>query len=144
MLFTSTLASSFSDSFTVFQGSNSSLLMREKAGWMIKESDSPLLGWEVYARKEPVHNETGIAMVADASKILAAGDKPSDEKFNKPLQEPLGLALENFARSVRTDSNTVCGVREGYEATVAAIKANEAIASSSRVVLDRSLFEFNQ
>ena len=50
--FTSTLANSFSDSYTLFQGTNSSLMMREKRGWMVKEADSPLLGWEVYARKE--------------------------------------------------------------------------------------------
>jgi hypothetical protein len=140
MIYSSTLASSFSDSFTLFQGSNSSLIMREKLGWMIKEADSPLLGWEVYARKEQVHNETGIAMVADATKILEAGKEPGREAVSA-TQDALTLALDSFARSVRGDSKVACGPLEGYQATVAAIKANEAIVAGSRIVFDKSSFE---
>lgn len=142
MIYSSTLASSFSDSFTLFQGSNSSLMMREKLGWMIKEADSPLLGWEVYARKEQIHNETGIAMVADATKILEAGKEPGKEALS-PTQDALTLALDGFAHSVRGDSKIACGALEGYQATVAAIKANEAIVAGSRIVFDKSLFELN-
>ena len=141
MIYSSTLASSFSDSFTLFQGSNSSLMMREKRGWMIKEADSPLLGWEVYARKEQVHNETAIAMVADATKILEAGKEPGKDSPLEPTQGALSRALDDFARSVRTDSKVACGALEGYQATVAAIKANEAIAAGSKIVFDKSLFE---
>jgi len=140
MIYSSTLASSFSDSFTLFQGSNSSLMMREKTGWMIKEADSPLLGWEVYARKEQIHNETGIAMVADATKILEAGKEPGKEALS-PTQDALTLALDGFVRSVRGDSRVVCGPLEGYQATVAAIKANEAIIAGSRILFDKSSFE---
>lgn len=144
MIYSSTLASSFSDSFTLFQGSNSSLMMREKQGWMIKESDSPLLGWEVYARKEQVHNETGIALVADATKILEAGKEPAKEAALAPTQDALSRALDDFARSVRNDSKTVCGPLEGYQATVAAIKANEAIVAGSRVIFDKSSFDLKK
>ena len=140
MIYSSTLASSFSDSFTLFQGSNSSLIMREKLGWMVKEADSPLLGWEVYARKEQVHNESGIAMVADATKILEAGKEPGREAVSA-TQDALTLALDSFARSVRGDSRVACGPVEGYQATVAAIKANEAIAGGSKIVFDKSSFE---
>jgi predicted dehydrogenase len=141
MIYSSTLASSFSDSFTLFQGSNSSLMMREKHGWMIKEADSPLLGWEVYARKEQVHNEAGIAMVADATKILEAGKEPGKESALEPTQDALTRALDDFGRSVRGDSKVACGPLEGYRATVAAIKANEAIVAGSRIVFDKSSFE---
>ncbi len=141
MLFSATLVSSFSDSFTVFEGSNSSLMMREKRGWMIKEADSPLLGWEVYARKEPVHNETGIAMVADATKLLEAGKEPGKEGPLEPEQDALTRALEDFTRSVRAGAPVACGALEGYQATVAAIKANEAIMTGSRIVMEKSLFE---
>jgi len=141
MIYSSTLASSFSDSFTLFQGSNSSLMMREKHGWMIKEADSPLLGWEVYARKEQVHNEAGIAMVADATKILEAGKEPGKESALEPTQDALTRALDDFGRSVRGDSRVACGPLEGYQATVAAIKANEAIVAGSRIVFDKSSFE---
>jgi predicted dehydrogenase len=141
MIYSSTLASSFSDSFTLFQGSNSSLMMREKHGWMIKEADSPLLGWEVYARKEQVHNEAGIAMVADATKILEAGKEPGKESALEPTQDALTRALDDFGHSVRGDSKVACGPLEGYQATVAAIKANEAIVAGSRIVFDKSSFE---
>jgi len=141
MMFTATLASSFSDSFTLFQGSNSSLMMREKRGWMIKEADSPLLGWEVYARKEPVHNETGIAMVADATKLLEAGKEPGKDGSLEPTQDALSRALEDFARSIRDGSATACGALEGYQATVTAVKANDAIVSGARIVFDKAWFD---
>ncbi len=141
MIYSSTLVSSFSDSFTLFQGSNSSLMMREKQGWMVKEADSALLGWEVYARKEQVHNEIGIAMVADATKILEAGREPGKESSSEPTQNELTRALDAFAHSIRVDSPVACGSLEGYQATVAAIKANEAIVTGSRIVFDKSSFE---
>jgi predicted dehydrogenase len=138
--YTSTLASSFSDAFTLFQGSNSSLMMREKRGWMTKESDSPLLGWEVYARKEPVHNETAIAMVADATKILAAGGEPGKEGSAEPSHDALYLALEDFARGVRGGPKPPSGPEEGYQAAVVAIKANEAISTGTRITYQPAWF----
>jgi predicted dehydrogenase len=96
-----TLASSFGGAYTVFQGSNSSLFLKESRGWMVKEADSALLGWEVYARKEPVHDETGIAMVADATKLLQAGREPGKEGSLEPEKPPLLLAFEHFFQSIR-------------------------------------------
>src|SRR4030095_4372073 len=84
-----TLTSSFGGAYTVFQGKDSSLLMKENRSWMIKEADSPLLGWEVYARKESVHDETGIAMVADATKLLQAGKEPGKDGAVAPGTPPL-------------------------------------------------------
>ena len=141
MIFSSTLVSSFSESFTVFQGSNSSLIMREKRSWLIKEADSPLLGWEVYARKEEVHNETGIAMVADATKIIEAGKEPGKDGSVEPTQTALYLALDNFARAIRTDAATPSSALDGYVATVATIKANEAALAGTRIPFDKSWFE---
>lgn len=140
-LFSSTLASSFSDAYTLFQGSNSSLMMREKRGWMVKEADSPLLGWEVYARKETIHSETGICMVADATKLIEAGKEPGKEGSLEPTQDALHLALENFTRSIRDGSKPTCGPNEGHQATVIAIKANEAILSGSKIAYQKSWFE---
>jgi predicted dehydrogenase len=140
-IFSSTLASSFSGSYTLFQGSNSSLMMREKQAWMIKEADSPLLGWEVYARKEQIHNETGICMVADATKLLEAGKEPGQENSQTPTQEPLYRALEDFTRSIREGSKVAAGPMEGYQAAVVAIKANEAMLAGSKLAYQKSWFE---
>ena len=140
MIFTSTLASSFSNSYTLFQGSNASLMMRDKRSWMIKEADSPLLGWEVYARKEPCYDETGICMVADSTKLLEAGKEPSKEGSVEPSKEALYCALENFTKSIRDGAKVSCGAVEGYQATVAALKANESVLSGSKVALPAEVF----
>ena len=142
-IFSSTLASSFSDAYTLFQGSNSTLMMREKRGWMVKEADSPLLGWEVYARKETIHNETGISMIADATKLIEAGKEPGKDGPLEPTQDALFRALENFARHIREGTKPACGPLEGYRAAVVVIKANEAILSGTRIVYQKSWFELS-
>ena len=131
--FRATLASSFGGAYTVFNGSNSSLLLKENRGWLIKEADSPLLGWEVYARKESVHDETGIAMVADATKLLQAGKEPGKDGPLEPEKPPLVVALESFIQSIRGGTPPVCGARDGYAATVAALAANDAVVGSKRI-----------
>lgn len=141
MIYTATLVSSFSESFTLFQGSNSSLMMREKRGWMMKEADSPLLGWEVYAKKEQVHNESGICMVADATKILEAGKEPGKEGALEPTQTALYRAFETFAQSIRENRQPAGGAVEGYQASVLAIQANAAILSGNRITFDKALWE---
>jgi len=135
LAFTSTLASSFSNSYALFQGSNASLMMREKRGWMIKEADSALLGWEVYARKEPCYDETGICMVADSTKLLQAGKEPSKEGSVEPTKEALYCALENFTKSIREGVEVSCGAVEGYQATAIALKANEATLTGGKIAI---------
>jgi predicted dehydrogenase len=140
MTFTSTLSSSFSNSFTTVQGNNATLLMREKKGWMIKEADSQMLGWEGYARKEPTNDEIGICMVADASKILAAGKEPGKEGSIEPTKEALYCALENFTRSIREGAKVSADALAGYQATVIALKANEAALTGSKIAYQPDWF----
>ena len=128
-----TLGSSFGGAYTIFQGSHSTLLMKESRSWLVKEADSPLLGWEVYARKETVHDESGIAMVADATKLLQAGKEPGRDGAVEPEKPPLLLALEQFTHSIREGVASACGAREGYAATVAALKANDAVRTGARI-----------
>ena len=111
---------------------------------MVKEADSPLLGWEVYARKEAIHDETGICMVADATKLLEAGKEPGKEGSLEPTRDALYLALEDFTRSIREGSKPACGAVDGYRATAVAIKANEAILSGAKVDFQKSLFELEE
>lgn len=144
MVYTSTLVSSFSGDYALFQGSDGSLALREKAGWMVREADAPLLGWEVYARKEQCFDETGICMVADATKILREGKEPGHEDSGDSQKPPLHYALEDFTRSIREGAKVASGPEEGYKATVAALKANEAIVSGSRVQCPAELFELKQ
>jgi predicted dehydrogenase len=139
--FSGTLASSMGGSYALFQGDNASLMMREKRAWMIKEADSPLLGWEVYARKEKVLDETGIAMIADATKILAAGQEPGQVGSAEPGREPLHLAFEAFFRSIRKGEPVACGPKEAYEATAVALTATQAVRSGSRIPISSELLQ---
>jgi hypothetical protein len=125
--FTSTVASSFGGDFAIFQGSDSSLLMRETRGWMIKEADSALIGWEVYARKEQYFDETGICMIADASKIIKEGKEPGKDGSVSLTQQPIYVALESFTKNVRSGDKPGAGAVECYQAAVTAITANDAI-----------------
>jgi len=133
-----TLASSFGGSYTVFQGSNSSLLLKENRGWLIKEADSALLGWEVYARKESVHDETGIAMVADATKLLQAGKEPGKDGPLVPEKPALVSAFESFVGSIRTGAPSACSAADACAATIAALKANEAVVINGRILIPKS------
>lgn len=138
--YAATLTSSFGGSYATFQGNNSSLLIREKRAWLFKEADSALLGWEVYARKEPVHDDVGIALVADATKILAEGKEPGKDGPIEPEKEALYLALDNFAWAVRGKAPVNAGALEGFQATVTAIKAHEATLANTRIQLTPEMF----
>jgi predicted dehydrogenase len=129
-----TLASSVGGAHTLLRGSNSSLMLREKRAWLCKEADSPLLGWEVYAHKDTVLEESGIALVADSTKILAAGQEPGQSSL-EPSRDPLHLAFEGFLAAVRGGAAPACGAREAYQATAVALQAEAAVRAGTRVVL---------
>ena len=161
----STLANSFDSDHEVYFGTDSAIMVRGNKAWMFKEADAPLLGWEVYARKDEFYKETGIALVANATKLVAQGDKPVEDA---PYQNTsLSYALEAFAANVNEigaaveDFNATfnpndtkalvkylgeikrqpaAGFKEGYEATVVAIKASEAVQKQQRVTIPKELF----
>jgi phosphatidylethanolamine-binding protein (PEBP) family uncharacterized protein len=106
---------------------------------MFKEVDAPLLGWEVYARKDRFYREVGVALVADATKLAAQGIDPTVDDPN--VETPLYYALEEFIdNNLNGPFPPSAGSKHGYDATVVALKANEAILKNTRVVLEESLF----
>lgn len=140
-VFSGTLVSSMGGAFTLFQGSNASLMMRERRGWMIKEADSALLGWEVYARKDKVLDEAGIALIADATKIIEAGEEPGEVGASEHEKAPLLLAFEDFYRSIKQEAPVACPALDAYQATVVALKAHAAAQGGSRITYSREDFE---
>lgn len=161
-----TLANSFDGQYEMLYGSDAAILMREAKAWLFKEADSPLLGWEVYARKDLFYQETGIALVANASKSVNQGEQPGPEQA--VTNTTIVSALANFLRNVSDVSaaaedfiatfgaddpaalwehlgkihrQPAAGWLEGYQATVTAIKANEAILSGQRVELKPEWYE---
>ncbi|MEP6757533.1 MAG: Gfo/Idh/MocA family oxidoreductase [Chthonomonadales bacterium] len=163
-LYDATLTNSFDGQYELYYGSESAVMLRDLRAWMFREGDAPLLGWEVFARKDPmsigsVENKTGlligagIALVANATKQLALGKEPG-KVGTDTSKSALYLSTRQFLSSVRTGKRSwakepskdhpspplVPGPKEGYIATVIAIKANEAVMSGTRVVLDKELF----
>jgi hypothetical protein len=141
-------------------------MIRGPKAWMFKEVDSPLLGWEVYARKDTFYKENGIALIANATKLANLQEKASDESAY--TSTPLYFALESFLNNVNTVGSGVedfaatfdasdkaalekfiAGLKltpaasymDGYAATVMAIKANEAVVKGEKVAIPKELFE---
>lgn len=139
-----TLVSSFEGEYQVFLGSDTSLLIRDLRAWMFKETDSPLLGWEVYARKEKLAagEDTlgvGIALVADATKLIAQGKEPG--KIGADVtQSALYQALRAFTESIRTNKPPVAGPLEGLQATVVARTAHDAVMSGNKIAFQKEWF----
>ncbi|HZL44449.1 MAG TPA: Gfo/Idh/MocA family oxidoreductase [Verrucomicrobiae bacterium] len=165
MLYDCTLANSFDAELEMYYGSDAAVMLRESKAWLFKEVDSPLLGWEVYARKDAFYKATGIALVANATKLVAQGAKPADEPEAKP---PLYFAMEAFLKNAneldaavedfvsvfgaddpaalaehvsKLNRGPAAGYLEGFQATVTAIKANEAVLSGERIVLKSEWYE---
>jgi hypothetical protein len=133
---------------------------------MFKEVDSPLLGWEVYARKDNFYKETGIVLAAGSSKQTALLDKPAEA--GQTALPSLYHALSAFLANIPEVTNAVedfksmfdandkaglatnlqaltlkpfAGYKEGYTATVLALKANEAVNGNRRIELNKEWFE---
>ncbi len=140
LAYDATLANSFDGAYELFQGTDAAVLLRDGRAWMFKESDAPSLGWEVYAYKEKVGDDTGIALVADATKLLAAGLEPGKNRETDPTKGSLYYASVAFLDGIRTKKPTVSGPLEGFTSTVAALKANEAITTGSKITLAPDLF----
>jgi predicted dehydrogenase len=162
-----TLANSFDSEYEVIYGVDAAVMARGVRAWMFKEVDAPLLGWEVYARKEVFFEETGIALVADATKSVkkdgaGAGAAPVDPPIYFALDAFLinadmaATAIEDYAATFNVNDTKAlreyvagqmktkapaAGYQEGYESAVVVIKANEAIQKRQRLPIDKQLFE---
>ena len=98
MIYDATLANSFDGEYEMLYGSWAAIMMRESKAWMFKEVDSPLLGWEVYAAKVQFYKDTGIALVADASKPKPAAPQPQPGQETPFANTPLSFALRTISK----------------------------------------------
>ena len=164
-----TLASTFEADYNMYYGSYATVMMRESKAWLFKETDSPLLGWELYAARQKFGKDDGISLSADATHSTKS-TKPGEESpyENSALHHSLKAFLHNsrvvttgvadFAANfditdtdaLRESLNTpimlktyakAAGYKDGFEATVIAIKTNEAIAKNSKIKVDDAWFE---
>lgn len=143
MLYDATLAASFDDAYEIYFGTDSTIIFRDRGkAWMFKEVDAPMLGWEVYARKDKFYKETGIALLANATQLDAQNQDPTEDDPNveSPLWYALNEFMENHAFGPFLPS---ADYEKGYQAAVVAIKANEAIMSGSRVEIPEELLQLS-
>lgn len=169
MMYDATLANSFDAGYEMYYGTDAALMVRENKAWMFKEVDAPLLGWEVYARKDTFYKEIGVALVANATKQTSLQDKPQD--VSPYASTPLYYALEAFISNTYNHKAAVedfldtfgeddealvdylqdigeanlpaAGFKEAFESTVLVIKANEAIQQKKRIELKDEWFELS-
>jgi predicted dehydrogenase len=173
LTYNATLANSFDSSYDMFYGTFAAIMLRpdHKTGddkaWLFKEADSTLLGWEIYAKKDTFYEETGIQLVAGASKsvqtkkVLAPGEVPVNTALSTSLKnflmnaDDLDNAISQFVDIYGKDADpkdlgkelaklvrrSAAGYLEGYQAAVTAIKAHEAVMGSKKVEIAKELYE---
>jgi len=124
------LASSFESQHEVIYGSNATLKLAWNAGWMFKEADAPTQGWEVYANRQQFHNDEGITLIADATKLASQGKLKEGVALPHP---PLYYALADFLTSVIHDKPVVCSAEEGMRTTTVGIAAHRALVEGKSI-----------
>ncbi len=141
LIYDATLVNSFEGNYEVYYGSDGAIIIRDSRAWLIKETDAPLLGWEVYARKEEFvpGKETGLALVANSTKLLAQGKEPAEAAAES--ETPLFYALEELIGNINESTVPSSGALAGFEVTVMAIKANEAINKGEKLALKKEWFD---
>jgi len=107
-------------------------------GWMFKEADSATQGWEVYANRQSFHNDEGITLIADATKLASQGKLKEGVGLPEP---PIYYGITNFVKSAVEGADVVTSASEGLRATVVGVLAAQAVASGERVEIDPKLFE---
>jgi predicted dehydrogenase len=135
------LGSSYEGPYDLFCGSESAILIADTRAWMFREADAPLLGWEVYARTEQFFRDTGISLMANATEL--AGDGVDLTTAEIEQETPLFCALDDFIDCVHEDLAPHAGHRQGFEAAVTAIKANEAVLSGSRIEYSNDWYDLS-
>ncbi|MDO8588573.1 MAG: Gfo/Idh/MocA family oxidoreductase [Armatimonadota bacterium] len=141
MLYDATLGNSFDGDYELLQGTYGAILMRRQHAWMVREADSPMLDWEVYARKEKIGDESGIVLLADSTKLIAEGKEPGKDAVVDTTKDELYYSVEEFLTNVRAGSKPSCGPQEGYRAAVTAIKVNEAVVNGSKIIFQKEWFD---
>ncbi|HEY3913755.1 MAG TPA: Gfo/Idh/MocA family oxidoreductase [Verrucomicrobiae bacterium] len=165
-----TLCTSFDDVYELYYGTDSTVMCRDSKAWQFKEAGSPLGGWEVYARKDKFYKESGIMLIANGSHQTALlGDAATTKPYdNTPLYYSLQSfaknvgstrqavkdfidlygesdtqALQDSINKLQTSKfwEPAATWQDGYEATVMAIKANEAAVNNERITLEKEMFE---
>lgn len=132
MSYEATLGNSLGGTEELLLGTMGAVRLAWNAGWLFKEADAPTQGWEVYANRERFHNDEGVTLIADATKLAAQGKLEEGVGLPHP---PLYYALEAFVQSVGEGAEVVCSADEGVRATAVVVAAARALATGETVAI---------
>ncbi|MBL9001788.1 MAG: Gfo/Idh/MocA family oxidoreductase [Phycisphaerae bacterium] len=128
--YSASICNSYEGRYEVFHGSNAAIKLAWSHGWMFKEADSPTQGWEVYANRQQFHNDEGITLIADATKLASQGKLK--EGIGLPFT-PAYYALVDFAGSIADKKPPACSAAEGARASIIGILANQAVVGRKEI-----------
>ncbi len=131
------LGTSYEGQYELLMGTMGTVKLAWSHGWMFKEADAATQGWEVYANRQQFHNDEGITLIAEATKLAAQGKLK--EGIGLP-NSPLYYALEDFLTSVTEGTPAACSAEEGLRATAVALRAAEALRSGEDVSIPEEDF----
>ncbi|MFO0831707.1 MAG: Gfo/Idh/MocA family oxidoreductase [Phycisphaerales bacterium] len=131
-----TLANSYQGRHELFHGSNAAIKLAWSHGWMFKEADAPTQGWEVYANRQQFHNDEGITLIANATKLAEQGKLK--EGVGMP-QTSLYYAVEAFVQTVANGAKQLANAEDGHRATVLGILANQSLREKKEVAIDKDM-----
>jgi len=165
LMYDCTIANSFDADYELYHGTEAAVMLRDSKAWMFKEVDSSLLGWEVYAKKDVFFKQTGISLMIGSSKQANFDAKAEEIPY---VTSTLNAALETFLRNsidlnaaeegfianygkddqeglitdlAKVARRPAAGYLEGFQSVVTAIKANEAVNNSERLVFKPEWYE---
>jgi predicted dehydrogenase len=133
-----TIANSYGGRFELIHGTMGAVKLAWSHGWLFKESDAPTQGWEVYANRQTFHQDEGITLIADATKLAAQG------KLTEGVGLPhsaLWYGLESFLKSVASGTPVVVGAEEGFRNTVVAAAGARALATGEVVAITDAMLK---
>ncbi|HYF14363.1 MAG TPA: Gfo/Idh/MocA family oxidoreductase [Phycisphaerales bacterium] len=131
-----TLANSYQGKHEILHGSNAAIKLAWSHGWMFKESDAPTQGWEVYANRQQFHNDEGITLIADATKLASQGKLKEGVGLPNP---PLYYALEEFIKACGAGAKPAVTPEHGYRATLLGILAQRALVTGDTIRITKEM-----
>jgi predicted dehydrogenase len=125
-----TLANSYGGRHETLYGTNAAIKLAWSHGWMFKEADAATQGWEVYANRQQFHNDEGITLIADATKLASQGKLKDGVGLPFPS---LYYALADFVMAATEGKPPACGAADGFASTALGILVHKAVTTGEEV-----------
>jgi len=140
LVYSASLGNSFGAAAETFLGSDGTIVIQNDHAWLIKEADASTQDWEVYATTEAIGSDIGLVLVANASKLLQEARGPAKLR-NVDTKGALSYACESFLQAIRSGTRAAADAQNGLDATVVALKVNEAVRTATKITFRKEWFD---